>query len=445
MTGRVLRAAAAPARMRRGRRLQPPLPPARRSGRAVAGRGRRPVRIHGRGRTPSGLPRPGASPGEPAGDPPCPPSLSGSARATRPGPERGGPTPHRPRPAGSCPAFAPARASTSAATSRHCATSAATEFGTSIARPSEGHIQAVNELLGPAAPAPGEGRRATSSGAGRGRPRPGCRRDLAELLRLKSRAHDWVRATERVWDFYFELFGQRQSAVRRVAVRLRPDRAGLLPARLHAPGHAAQRSRARRRSPTCAPGSRRRRTGATSRCASSAGSSTRSRWCSCRTTGMVNPWTMGAILHEVSHNLQNELGAGAGGPARDRAAGSARPACSPTVARTSGPAGTARSSRDMVGCLLGGEAFVASLMDVIGRGPEQALAFSPHGVHPTPYLRTFLSTRAAAPDGLPRDRHASTSGSGAGSTRRPPARTIPRALLRQPHGRRAARSSTRSC
>jgi hypothetical protein len=41
--------------------------------------------------------------------------------------------------------------------------------------------------------------------------------------------------------------------------------------------------------------------------------------------------------------------------------------------------------------MLGGEAFVASLMDVIGRSRDQALGYHPDGVHPTPYLRTFLS------------------------------------------------------
>ena len=44
---------------------------------------------------------------------------------------------------------------------------------------------------------------------------------------------------------------------------------------------------------------------------------------------MVNPWTLGAILHEVSHNLQNELGLERGGPAaiarRLRAAGLPEP------------------------------------------------------------------------------------------------------------------------
>jgi hypothetical protein len=55
----------------------------------------------------------------------------------------------------------------------------------------------------------------------------------------------------------------------------------------------------------------------------------------------------------------------------------------------------------MVGCMLGGEAFVASLMDVIGRTPEQALGYSPHGVHPTPYVRTFLSTELLRRMGFP--------------------------------------------
>ena len=51
--------------------------------------------------------------------------------------------------------------------------------------------------------------------------------------------------------------------------------------------------------------------------------------------------------------------------------------------------------------MLGGEAFVSSLMDVIGRAPSQALAYSPHAVHPTPYLRTFLSCELLARLGFP--------------------------------------------
>jgi hypothetical protein len=114
---------------------------------------------------------------------------------------------------------------------------------------------------------------------------------------------------------------------------------------------------------------------------------------------MVNPWTMGAILHEVSHNLQNEL-------ALERVVPQA-------IARTLRAGGVdervarvwARWNRevfgDMLGVMLGGEAFVASLMDVIGRSPEQALHYTPTGVHPTPYLRTFLSCELLARMGFP--------------------------------------------
>src|SRR5947209_3791651 len=114
---------------------------------------------------------------------------------------------------------------------------------------------------------------------------------------------------------------------------------------------------------------------------------------------LVNPWTMGAVLHEVSHNLQNELELQVAIPAsvlhRLREAGLPEGVCRVW----------ARWNReifgDMMGCLLGGEAFVSSLMDVIGRSPAQALAYSPHGVHPTPYLRTFLSCELLGRMGFP--------------------------------------------
>lgn len=263
-----------------------------------------------------------------------------------------------------------------------------TEFGTGIARPSEGHIQAVNELLARLR-RPLEKAVVDVERAGRSAARNPGATDFAELLRLKSKAHDWVRATERVWDFYFELFGQRQSpfgpwlyACDRIA--------------LDCYQHIYMHLGRARSIPSPAPFAY-MRTGFSP--------ATYRRNIPLRKLGrqlnpfplvqlpyhrMVNPWTMGAILHEVTHNLQNELALENEIPRvvyrRLRAAG-----MSQMVART-----YARWNReifaDLVGCMLGGEAFVASLMDVIGRSPEQALAFSPHGVHPTPYLRTFIST-----------------------------------------------------
>ncbi len=259
------------------------------------------------------------------------------------------------------------------------------EFGTSIARPSEGHIQAVNLLLRrlrkPLERAVREVEAASKTAT--------AARSWGELLRLKSRAHDWVRATERVWDFYFELFGQRQGAYGEWLFSC--DRIAL-----DCYQHVFMHLGSPRSIPSPPPFAY-MRTGFSP--------ATYRRNIPLRRLGrqlnpfplvqlpyhrLVNPWTMGAIMHEVSHNLQNELDLERTVPLailrKVRAAGVPQ-----SVARI-----WARWNReifgDMVGCMLGGEAFVASLMDVIGRAPEQALGYSPHGVHPTPYLRTFLST-----------------------------------------------------
>jgi hypothetical protein len=104
---------------------------------------------------------------------------------------------------------------------------------------------------------------------------------------------------------------------------------------------------------------------------------------------LVNPWTLGAILHEVSHNLHNDLGLERAVPTRIgtrlREAGLGE-----TVAST-----WARWNRelfaDVCGLLLGGPAVVGSLLDVLGRSPRTVLTYAPGAPHPTPYLRAFIS------------------------------------------------------
>lgn len=262
------------------------------------------------------------------------------------------------------------------------------EFGTGSAAPSAGHILAVNTLMTtlrkPLA-------RITSEieEAARSAEREPTQENLTALLQLKSRGHDWVRATEKVWDFYFELFGQRQSrfgtwlaACDRVATDCY---------------QYAYLNLGRVRSIPAPPPFSYMRTGFSP--------ATYRRGVSLRRLGrllnpfplvqlpyhrLVNPWTLGAMLHEVSHNLQNDLGLQRDVPImiarRLQEAG-----CSKSVVST-----WVRWNRetfaDMCGVLLGGEAFVGSLIDVLGRDPRLALAYSPMGPHPTPYLRTFIST-----------------------------------------------------
>jgi len=104
---------------------------------------------------------------------------------------------------------------------------------------------------------------------------------------------------------------------------------------------------------------------------------------------LVNPWTLGAVLHEVSHNLQNDLGL-----ARDiprRIAGRLLEAGLGSSVASIWTRWNRETFADLLGLLLGGPAIVGSLMDVVGRSPEVVLTYDPRGPHPTPYLRTLIS------------------------------------------------------
>ncbi|MFF0267517.1 N-acetylmuramoyl-L-alanine amidase [Kribbella sp. NPDC004536] len=271
------------------------------------------------------------------------------------------------------------------------------EFGGQPARPSEGHVQAVNALLatlrGPLNTLVERLDRAAD--AAQTNPSP---HRIGLALDLKTQAHDLVRATERVWDFYFELFGQRQSAFGDWLDAC--DRI-TLDCYQHVFMHLGNERSIPAPPPFCY-----MRTGFSP--------ATFRRGIPLRRLGrqlnpfplvqlpyhrLVNPWTIGAILHEVSHNLQNELQLEQAVPAsirhRLRAAGV------PVAISNIWTRWNREIFGDMVGCLLGGEAFVSSLMDVIGRAPAQAFGYTSRSVHPTPYLRTFLSCELLRRMGFP--------------------------------------------
>ncbi len=262
------------------------------------------------------------------------------------------------------------------------------EFGTGAAAPSEGHLQAVNALLlrlrKDLLTVSGQVRQ----DAKRAQAQPTTQR-LQALVASKQRAHDWVRAIERIWDFYFELFGQRQSVFGEWLLSC--DRIALScyqaaylgvgePKPLPAPPPFAYV-----------------RTGFSP--------ATYRRGIPLRRLGrqlnpfplvqlpyhrLVNPWTLGAVLHEVSHNLQSDLGLNKAIPV---AIGRRllNENCPPAVVQA-----YARWNRetfaDLSALLLGGPAIVGSLLDVVGRSPRAVLAYNPHGPHPTPWFRVFLST-----------------------------------------------------
>jgi hypothetical protein len=273
------------------------------------------------------------------------------------------------------------------------------EFGNGPAAPSEGHLQAVNALLVRL-------RRellAVSSQVRENASDAAAQPTTARLQRLvitKQRAHDWVRAIEQIWDFYFELFGQRQSVL--ADWLLSCDRIALScyqaaylgvgePKPLPAPP------------PFCYA-----RTGFSP--------ATFRRGIPLRRLGrqlnpfplvqlpyhrLVNPWTLGAVLHEVSHNLQSDLGLNRAVPV---AIGRRllEEDCPPAVVQV-----WARWNReifaDLSALLLGGPASVGSLFDVIGRSPRSVLAYSPRGPHPTPWLRAYISTELLRRMGFPEE------------------------------------------
>ena len=84
------------------------------------------------------------------------------------------------------------------------------EFGKSAASPTEAHIQAANQLISRLRIGLMNLARQVNQSVENATldPTPG---HLQSAVSVKERAHDWVRAIEQVWDFYFELFGQRQS------------------------------------------------------------------------------------------------------------------------------------------------------------------------------------------------------------------------------------------
>jgi hypothetical protein len=271
------------------------------------------------------------------------------------------------------------------------------EFGTDAAAPTEAHIQAANRLIvslrrGLLQQARGVANATRSASAD---PTP---QRLRTALARKERAHDVVRSIERIWDFYFELFGQRQSrfgdwllSCDRIALDCYQDAYIGLPMARSVPSPPAFSYMRTGFSPA-----------------------TFRRGIPLRRLGrqlnpfpliqlpyhrLVNPWTLGAVLHEVAHNLQNDLTLQRAVPQRIGAALRAD-GLDEEVART-----WTRWNRelwaDAAGLMLGGPAIVGSLMDVVGRGPRTTVTYSPRGAHPTPYLRTLISCELLRRMGFP--------------------------------------------
>ncbi len=262
------------------------------------------------------------------------------------------------------------------------------EFGTGPAAPTEGHLQVVNGLISSLRRGLLDMSKGVAATAQAAKEEPTSER-LERVVIRKDHAHKWVQGIEKIWDFYFELFGQRQS-MPYAEWLLSCDRIAMDTYQAAYTGLGTSKS-IPAPPPFCF-----MRTGFAP--------ATIRRGIPMRRLGkqlnpfplvqlpyhrLVNPWTLGAVLHEVSHNLQTELGLSKVIP---RAV-----ALSILKANLGRPVASvwARWNRemfaDMCALLLGGPEVLGSLMDVVGRKPEAVFGFNPRGVHPTPYLRTLIS------------------------------------------------------
>src|SRR6202051_1509870 len=255
------------------------------------------------------------------------------------------------------------------------------EFGPGAAAPSEGHIQVVNQLITKLRPGLMKMSKNVHDSIAVAAEEPRSHR-LQRVVSHKDRAHRWVQGIEKIWDFYFELFGQRQGqygdwllSCDRIAMDCY---------------QAAYTGLGVARTVPAPPPSCYMRTGFAP--------ATIRRGIPVRRLGrqlnpfpliqlpyhrLVNPWTLGAVPHELCHNLQSELGLAFTVPRR----------IARRLLKEGLPSSIAalwtrwnrETFADLAGLLLGGPAVVASLMDVVGRAPGMVYFFSSRGVHPTPY------------------------------------------------------------
>lgn len=262
------------------------------------------------------------------------------------------------------------------------------EFGSGPAAPSEVHIEAVNRFLDRLRSQLVEMTRWVEAAALIARREPTSER-LRVLLERKQAAGARVQYVEGIWDFYFDLFvqrlsafGERLRAVDRIAANCYEDlylalgtakpTPTLLPFSYAHTGFSPATFRRGvplrrlRHNPNLFP------------------------LIMLPQHRLDNVWALSSVLHEVSHNLQADLGLWEEMPLHIYRRLTTEGRLAPGVAQV-----WARWHKemmaDMFALMLGGPAAVESLMDVVARGPAGTLRFNPLGVHPTPYLRVLIS------------------------------------------------------
>jgi hypothetical protein len=262
------------------------------------------------------------------------------------------------------------------------------EFGTSPMAPSEAHIEAVNRFIDKFRSQVVERSRWVEAAASAARREPTTER-LQVLLERKQKVGNDVLYLEGIWDFYFDLFvqrlsnfGERLRTVDRIAANCYED--------LYVGLGTAQPT------PTLLP---------FSYANSGFSPATFRRGVPLRRLRhnpnlfplimlpqhrLDNVWALSSVLHEVSHNLQADLGLWEEIPARVYQRLTTEGKIPPDIARVWAN-WHKETMADMFALVLGGPAAVESLMDVVGRSHNSTVRFSALSVHPTPYLRVLIN------------------------------------------------------
>lgn len=263
-----------------------------------------------------------------------------------------------------------------------------TEFGTGSAAPSRAHIDAVNRFIGEFRHRLGNAATWVDAAAAVAVKRP-TTANLARLLRRKDTVTGQVFYAEGIWDFYFDLFvqrlsafGERLRAVDRIAANCYEDlylglgtarpAPRLLPFSYASAGFSPLTYRRGvplnrlRRHPNLFP------------------------LVILPQHRLDNVWALSSVLHEVSHNLQADLGLWEVMPRFifERLTSEGR---IPSEVAAIWARWHKEIAADMFALLLGGPATVESLMDVVGRSARATVRYTEGGVHPTPVLRVPIN------------------------------------------------------
>lgn len=272
------------------------------------------------------------------------------------------------------------------------------QFGTGPDAPSPAHVRAVNALLGELTDRQEREERRLAVVA-RDLPRLGDA-GLVRLLSLKERNHALAGETEKVWEFYRNLFGQRRG-------RSAPWLGGIDQIALDCYQAVWLGLGVARPIPSPAP---------FAYMETGFGPATFRRGVKLSSLGsranpfplvkvprhrLINPWSLGAVPHEVAHNIQNDLGLWAVMPARIGAA--FRRAGLPDANAAVWRRWHKETYADLLGLLLIGPAYAGALMDVVGRSRGETAAWSDEAVHPTPIIRVPLNLRLLERIGFPED------------------------------------------